>query len=116
MEGILLTTDADGRVRPGWLAANLAAIAAGADAVAGRAEIELLGARLIPQHLHEIDAWEYNYATLLDEIRSLLDPDPADPWPRHEEHCGASIAVTATAYRHAEVCLRCLLAEDQRIF
>ena len=65
--GILLTTDADGRVAPDWVAANLAAIAEGADAVAGCAEIEPIGARLIPAHLHAIDARECAYAALLDE-------------------------------------------------
>ena len=32
---VIITTDADGRVGPRWLSANLAAIAAGADLVAG---------------------------------------------------------------------------------
>jgi len=41
-DGILLTTDADARAPPGWVAANLSAINSGADAVAGRAEIEPL--------------------------------------------------------------------------
>lgn len=38
--GILLTSDADGRVDPDWIGANLAAIGAGADAVAGWAELD----------------------------------------------------------------------------
>jgi hypothetical protein len=37
--GILLCTDADGAVAPNWLAVNLRAIEAGAEAVAGRALI-----------------------------------------------------------------------------
>lgn len=115
-EGILLTTDADTRVPPDWVAANLAAIAGGADAVAGRAEIEPVGALRIPAHLHAIDASECAYAALLDEIRSLLDPDPADPWPRHDEHCGASIAVTVAAYRRAGGMPAVTLAEDRAFF
>lgn len=47
--GILLTTDADARVAPDWLAANLRALMRGADAVAGRALIEPEGARQIPR-------------------------------------------------------------------
>jgi hypothetical protein len=35
----------------------------------------------------------------LDRIAFVLDPDPADPWPRHTEAAGASIAVTAAAFR-----------------
>lgn len=114
--GILLTTDADGRTAPDWVAGNLAAIANGADAVAGRAEIEPLGARLIPAHLHAIDARECAYAALLDEIRCLLDPDPADPWIRHDEHSGASIAVTVDAYRRSGGIPPVPLAEDRAFF
>jgi hypothetical protein len=35
---------------------------------------------------------------LCDEIHGLLDYDPADPMPRHTQHSGASIAVTAAAF------------------
>jgi Glycosyl transferase family 2 len=115
-DGIILTTDADGRVAPDWLAHNLAALARGADAVAGRAEIEPNGAKLIPAHLHEIDARECAYAALLDEIASLLDPDPADPWPRHDEHSGASIAVTVAAYRRSGGMPPSALGEDRAFF
>jgi hypothetical protein len=114
--GILLTTDADGRVAPDWLAGNLAALRAGADAVAGRAEIEPEGARLIPAHLHAADARECAYASLLDEIHALLDPDPADPWPRHDEHSGASIAVTVAAYHLAGGMPPVALGEDRAFF
>lgn len=99
--GVVLTTDADGRVAPGWLACNLAALDAGAEAVFGRAVIDPQGAALIPAHLHDIDARECAYATLLDELAHLIDPDPHDSWPRHQEHSGASIAVTTAAYRRA---------------
>ena len=100
-DGVLLTTDADGRVAPDWLARNLAALRRGADAVLGEAVIDPAEAALIPAHLHEDDARECAYADLLDEIDARLDPDPADPWPRHSEHSGASIAVTLDAYRRA---------------
>ena len=35
-DGVILTTDADSRVSPDWIANNVAAIDAGADAVLGR--------------------------------------------------------------------------------
>lgn len=114
--GILLTTDADGRVARDWIAVNVAALRAGADAVAGQADIEPAGAKLIPAHLHAADAEECAYAALLDEIRSLLDPDPADPWPRHDEHSGASTAVTVEAYRRAGGMPPTPLAEDRAFF
>ncbi len=96
--GVLLTTDADGQVDPDWLAANLAAIAAGADAVAGWVDLHPIEWGQIPAQLHEDDARECAYDALLDEIHARLDPDPADPAPRHTQHSGASIAVTAAAY------------------
>ena len=91
--GVVITTDADGAVAPDWLGANLDALAAGADAVCGRAVIDPVDALLIPQHLHDDDAREVAYGHLLDHIAHLLDPDQADPWPRHTEASGASIAV-----------------------
>lgn len=115
-DGILLTTDADSRAEPDWLALNLEAIQRGADAVAGRAEIEPVGATLIPEHLHAADALECAYAALLDEIASLTDPDPYDPWPRHDEHAGASIAVTVAAYHRAGGMPQVHLAEDRTFF
>jgi hypothetical protein len=115
-DGVLLTTDADARLAPDWIATNLAALAAGADAVAGRAVIEPEGAKRIPAHLHAIDARECAYAALLDEMRALLEPDPADPWPRHDEESGASIAVTLAAYRRAGGIPAVPLGEDRAFF
>src|SRR5271154_5516544 len=83
---ILMTTDADGQVSPDWLATNLAAFHAGADVVAGRAELDSADAKQLPPRLKEDDARECRYDQLLDEIHPKLDPDPADPWPRHTEH------------------------------
>ncbi len=95
--GIVITTDADGCAAPDWLAATMAAFDAGADVVCGRAVIDPLDALRIPQHLHEDDALEVAYGAALDRIACLLDPDPADPWPRHAEESGASIAVRRDA-------------------
>jgi hypothetical protein len=99
--GLLLTTDADGRVAPDWYDATLAALRAGADVVCGRAEIDPVEAASIPAHLHEDDAREVAYATVLDRIHALADPDRFDPWPRHTEHSGASIAVAVAAWARA---------------
>ena len=98
---VLVTTDADGRADPNWLAANLACIHRGADVVCGRAVIDASDALSIPINLHEDDARERQLSSLMDEVASIVDPDPNDPWPRHTEHSGASIAVTIDAWRRA---------------
>ncbi len=108
-DGIILTTDADGRVAPDWLRANLRALRAGADAVAGRAVID-------PADMIESDARECQYAALLDEISAAFDPDPADPWPRHDQHSGASIAVTVDAFHRAGGIPRVEMGEDRAFF
>ena len=97
-DGVLLTTDADGQVDPDWLAANLAAIAAGADAVAGWVELHPIDWGQIPARLHEDDARECAYDALCDELHARLDPDSADPMPRHTQNSGATIALTVAAY------------------
>ena len=93
-----MTTDADGQVDPEWASATLAAMSKGADAVAGWAELDPIDWGSIPQGLHEADARECAYDALCDEIHARLDPDPRDPWPRHTQASGASIALTAEAY------------------
>jgi hypothetical protein len=96
--GLLLTTDADARVDPDWLAANIAAIGDGADAVAGWVELDPTDWSAIPLTLHEDDARECAYDALCDEIHARLDPDAHDPMPRHTQASGASIAVTTEAF------------------
>ncbi len=114
--GVVLCTDADAMPTPNWLAANLRAIAAGADAVAGVAELHPGEEELIPAALRDDDARECAYAALLNEMDWLLDPDPADPWPRHDQHSGASIAVLVRAYRAAGGVPPVRLGEDRGLF
>jgi len=114
--GILLTTDADGVVCPDWLAVNLAALAGGVDAVAGRARIDPNDEARLPPALIEADARESRYAALLDEIDAHIDPDPFDPLPRHDEHSGASIAVTVSAWSRAGGIPDVRSSEDRAFF
>jgi Glycosyl transferase family 2 len=97
-DGILLTTDADTVVADDWIERNLQAISAGADLVCGRVALDAAEALLIPSHLHTDDALECELTELLDRMATELDPDPADPWPRHAEASGASLAVTVAAF------------------
>jgi GT2 family glycosyltransferase len=95
--GVVLTTDADSRVAPDWLANNLAAIDAGADAVLGRIVLDEEG-ELLPQALHDRGRLEAAYEVLLTELTAYLDPVEHNPWPHHSTISGASLAVTREAY------------------
>ncbi|NHN87141.1 glycosyltransferase [Acetobacter conturbans] len=98
-DALLFTTDADGEVARDWMRCTLEAFTRyDVAAVFGRALLLPGEAGKIPPHLHEDEAAEQVYGALLDQIGSLIDPDPHDPWPRHTEHSGASIAVTYEAW------------------
>lgn len=95
-DGVLMTTDADSTVDPHWIAANLAEIEAGADAVAGVVAFDEATRRALPV-LPGRDR-EWRLASLQARLAALLDPLPHDPWPNHIWTWGASIAVTRAAY------------------
>ena len=97
----ILSTDADTLVAPDWIAQNLAAIEAGAEVVGGVIH-------LLPADLDRLDrgtrlAYERDreLQRRVARLESLLDPDPSDPWPRHLEHFGASLACTPAVYRRS---------------
>ncbi|MCJ2069651.1 glycosyltransferase [Methylobacterium sp. J-030] len=96
--GIILSTDADSRVPPDWVARNRAAIRAGADAVAGRVELDAAEAALLPPSLPARGRLEDRYDALITEAEARIDPDPHDPWPCHRTAIGATLAVTRAAY------------------
>lgn len=112
----LLSTDADGRAATDWLAAHLAALAAGADAVAGAFEPDAEEVARLPAALRAREAREAAYAALLDELAWLVDPDPNDPWPRHGIHSGASMALTLDAYRRIGGLPVVPVGEDRALF
>ncbi len=97
-DGVLLTTDADSRVAGDWLASNLAAVASGADAVAGRIVLDPDDAAKLPEALHARGRLEAEYEQLLTEIGAKLDPEPGNPWPCHWQKSGATIAVRLDAF------------------
>ncbi len=97
-DGIILTTDADSRVASNWLAANLAAFRAGADAVAGFVETDAIERHRLPNHMIERLAAERAYEGMLAELEARLDPQEHDPLPRHRMASGASLGLTLQAY------------------
>jgi hypothetical protein len=97
----ILSTDADTVVAPDWIARNLAAIQAGADAVGG--VINLFSDDLAALRHHNPGTYtayqhDHRLQALVARLESLLDPDPHDSWPRHLQHFGASLACTTSIY------------------
>ena len=113
-DGVILTTDADSQVAPNWIAENLAAFEAGAEAVLGRIDLDEEGANL-PEALHRRGALEDTYERLLTELSWLLDPRDHDPWPHHATISGASLGVTRTAYCRVGRLPRVPLGEDKAL-
>ncbi|AWN52887.1 glycosyl transferase [Methylobacterium sp. 17Sr1-1] len=112
-DGAILTTDADSRVPPDWVARNLAALAQGADAVAGTVALDAAEAARLPDALHARGRREGAYEALLVALESLIDPVAHDPWPRHATRSGASLAVRLPAYRAAGGMPALALGEDR---
>lgn len=96
--GVILTTDADAQPDPDWIAANLAAIAAGADVVGGRIIGDPVEEAAFGPGFQRRARDQLRYDGLCDQIQALIDPIPYDPWPRHRDHTGASLAVTGEAF------------------
>jgi len=101
VRGVIASTDADTRVAPDWLAATLAEVERGADAVGGRivvdpGDVARWGEVTRAWHLRDV-----GYRSLASELDWHVDPTPFDPWPRHFQHFGPSIAVTVAAYERA---------------
>ena len=97
----ILSTDADTRVAPDWIARNLHALEQGAHAVGGMiwlAEEELAALPPGARHAYRCDR---EYEALVAALEDLLDPQSGDPSPRHLQHFGASLACTPQAYMEA---------------
>lgn len=114
MTGVLLTTDADSRVPPLWIATNLSAIEVGADAVLGRIQLDEEG-DLLPGALHRRGRLESEYEALLTQLFAILDPVAFNPWPHHATISGASLAVTREVYLRAGGLPRVPLGEDKAL-
>ena len=97
--GVILTTDADGAPDADWVGAFDAAFATGVDAVAGRVSADWDVLSRFPERVLEVGAREWDYQSLCAELEARLDPEPHDPWPRHNQTCGANAGLTREWYR-----------------
>jgi hypothetical protein len=111
-QGLILSTDADTLAAPDWLAACRAEVVGGAAAVGGRIltrpaapepedlrQEEADCPALAPLAVRRTQLRDATYHLLRNQLESQLDPCISDPWPRHHQHFGASLALTVAAYR-----------------
>ena len=89
-DGLIATTDADSRVAPDWLARQLEACAAGAMAIGGRIILEPASAGRLGAETRERRDRDHH---------AQLDSLAAEGAAEHPFFGGASIGVTARAYR-----------------
>lgn len=99
--GIIATTDADTEIAPNWIAANVAEIRRGADAVGGRilihpAELKKMDSKCRAYHLRDT-----GYRLMAAEIETYFDDLTHDSLPRHHQHFNGSFAVTTAAFARA---------------
>jgi hypothetical protein len=69
--------------------------------VGGRILLEPEERAALPANVQRLFLLDVGYRRALEELRSLYAPEAADPFPRHHQHYGASLAVTAAAYAKA---------------
>jgi glycosyltransferase involved in cell wall biosynthesis len=115
-DGVITSTDGDTIVDSHWLAATLREIAAGADLVGGRILARWPDDGSIDSATRRCHLNDTAYRFLMAEVEDLIDPDPADPWPRHFQHFGASLAITTRAYRAVGGLPRVDCLEDMALY
>ncbi len=115
-QGIIASTDGDSQVSPTWIAATRWEIEQGVDAVGGRIITDRPSRHALEAHTRRCFLQEVGYRSLIAELESYLDPDPHDPFPRHYQHYGASLAVTAETYAQAGGLPPVRTAEDEAFY
>lgn len=95
----ILSTDADSQATPNWIARNQEELARGVDAVGGRIVIPACEKDLLDPTTRELYRHDHLYRRFVSWVEDRFDPEPHDPWPRHHQHFGATLAVTPQIYK-----------------
>jgi glycosyltransferase involved in cell wall biosynthesis len=106
LDGLLASTDADSRVAPDWIARQLEAIAAGAEAIGGEVHLDPDEAAALPDGV-----LARRRADLTARTREAARRGPAE----HAHFSGASLGVTPSAYRRAGGMAWLAALEDQEL-
>ncbi len=104
--GLLASTDADSTVAPDWIARQLEAIAAGAEAIGGEVILDPVEAAALPPSV-----LAGREADLAARTRAAAARGPAE----HAHFSGASLGVTPRAYRQAGGMAWMAALEDQEL-
>lgn len=96
--GIIASTDGDTRVSSTWIAAILNEINGGVDAVGGRIVTERQDRLALDKSTRLYFLRYIGYEYLVAQLETSIDPDPFECFPRHHQHYGASLALTAQIY------------------
>jgi glycosyltransferase involved in cell wall biosynthesis len=105
-DGLLASTDADSLVAPDWIARQLDAVAAGAEAIGGEVLLDPEEAATLPDGV-----LARREADLASRTREAAARGPAE----HAHFSGASLGVTADAYRRAGGMAWIAALEDQEL-
>lgn len=97
-DGAVMTTDADSRVAPDWVVANLVELRQ-ADLICGTVLPDAGEYARLPGRIAERGAIEGEYVALTMAVQQLLDPVAHDPEPAHLNAAGASLAFPLALYR-----------------
>lgn len=97
-DGLILSTDADTEAEPDWIAQNLREAGRGAEAVGGRILFRASELGLLDERTRTIQLLDEQYGLLVAWLEDRYDPQLHDPWPRHHQNFGGSLAVTARVY------------------
>lgn len=96
--GVVLTTDADSFASPDWISACMDSLQS-SDVVCGFVAPDFSDAPALDFESLRHLALEYEYSQLSCELLCRMDPDPDDPWPRHQTETGANLGVHARHLR-----------------
>ena len=111
---VLFSTDADTCVSEDWLISTLDHLDEGYDAVAGFAWLNPAEVKFLPPTVRARFAAVRRYENALRVLKFKLGCD--EPWPTHFYEGGASIAVTARAYRAIGGAPTPPVSEDKALF
>jgi glycosyltransferase involved in cell wall biosynthesis len=114
--GILLTTDADAIADPDWLAEMMKSFSEGNDAVAGAVSADWDELSKFPEDVLAVGADEWEYQKLVAQVEALADPETHDPWPKHNQNCGANAGITAAFYQRIGGLPALPVGEDRAMF